>query len=194
MLNFTDVIDGICLFTEKLEFNVNKPTYEFLGTRMKYLDEEVEELRTGIKDKNDIEIIDGGADSAFVAIGQIYIAFRQRGFSHTQAVIRTRGALLEVVKTNLTKTPPTEQDVKIRKPEGWVAPDFEKFLKPVKINVDDVRCLILDIEKVKTSESITKMRDIVLSNGVEQLSKATQEQLEKIYKEIEEYGAKTDAA
>jgi len=122
-IKFLDTIDLICQFTDKLELAVNKPSYEFLDRRMDFLDEEVEELREGILDKDDLEIIDGAADVAFIAITQIYLGYRNLGVDHPTALVKTRATLILVGRANLTKNIPTKPGDKITKPEGWKSPN-----------------------------------------------------------------------
>lgn len=125
---FTDTIDLFCQFSERLELNTNKPTYSFMARRMDFLDEEVNELREAISEKDDVEILDGAIDSAFVAITQAYHLLRKRGKTVEEATVGVRAAMIRVGLTNMVKTIPTEQFNKISKPEGWEAPCFTNIL------------------------------------------------------------------
>lgn len=126
---YTDAIDAACQFSDRLELAANKPTLEFMKLRMPFLFEEVSELGSALDVEDDIETIDGALDVAFVAITQAYLVFRKRGFTHIQSVGKTRAGLLEVCRTNLLKTPPTEAGKKITKPEGWQPPRIPELLE-----------------------------------------------------------------
>lgn len=128
-VKYTDIFDLFCQFTQKLELSVNEPSYDFMQVRMDFLAEEVEELQTALNDKDDVEIIDGAADVAFIAITQIYHAFRNKGKTHNEALLKTKAALMEVGLTNIIKVPPTEKGAKIQKPEGWESPRIAELLE-----------------------------------------------------------------
>ena len=129
---FNNVQEIFCAFSEELEFNVNEPSYEFLERRMDFLDEEVEELRVGISEKDDQEILDGAIDVMFIAMTQAYQLFRMRGITPEISVLCVLEAMSEVGYTNLLKNIPLKKGDKITKPEGWCAPKFEVL----KINQD----------------------------------------------------------
>lgn len=123
-MRVVDSIEAACQFTDRFELVQNKPTYEFLKWRMnnKMLTEEVRELNEAIDAQDDIEIVDGACDVAFIALTQAYITFRKFGCTHLQAVGKVRQAFEEVCHTNLQKTPPSEAGQKITKPDGWQKP------------------------------------------------------------------------
>lgn len=127
-VKFTDVIDLFCQFSDKLELAANEPSYGFLTRRMDFFDEESGELYDAIGEKDDVEILDGAIDTAFVALTQAYHLFRMRGFHHHQAVAKVRGAMMEVGKTNMTKNVPTEKGAKITKPANWKEPALDELL------------------------------------------------------------------
>ena len=122
-LKYLDTIDLFCQFSDQLELAVNAPDYSFMQRRMDFMHEEVQELQEGLMLADDVEIVDGAAGVAFIAITQIYHAFRNKGFGHVQSVVKTRSALLEVGKANIRKLPPTKPVEKIKKPEGWQSPN-----------------------------------------------------------------------
>jgi len=91
-----------------------------------YLDlirEEVEELELALIGDNRVEQLDALIDILVVTIGAIHSA----GFDG-------EGAWNEVMKTNFAKIDPEtgkvrkREDGKVLKPEGWKAPELEKFL------------------------------------------------------------------
>ena len=129
-IQFLDAIDLFCQFSDKLELAkdennnyINTPSLDFMSRRMDFLDEEVEELRKGIEDKDLVETLDGALDVAFIAITQAYHLFRKEGHNHTKAVVSTRTAMYEVGIANLLKNKPTKKGEKITKPEGWKSPN-----------------------------------------------------------------------
>lgn len=126
---YTDLVDAAALFSDRLEFLQNNPSYEFLQRRMDFLDEEVEELRQAIVTKDDVEIVDGAMDVMFIALTQAYQLFRLKGYSHHQAVWKVRAAFLEVCRSNLDKNPPEKKGAKITKPEGWRPPRIADLLR-----------------------------------------------------------------
>jgi hypothetical protein len=129
---YTDVVDGVCRFCELLEGLVNESDYDFLGRRMDFLHEEVLELSEGIAAKDDEAILDGAADVAFVAIGQMFHVLRKNGHNFYQAKTNVRSALMNVCDANLSKKLPKEKGAKIEKPVSFKAPDHSKLLHPAK--------------------------------------------------------------
>lgn len=125
---FADIVDGVSRFCELLEGLYNDSDYEFLSRRMDFLDEEVSELREAIKQQDDLEILDGAIDVAFVAIGQAYHLLRQKGHDHYAAKMRTRSAFIEVCRSNLTKALPTEKGAKIKKPLSFSEAKLQHLL------------------------------------------------------------------
>lgn len=126
---FDDIIDLFCQFSGRLELAANDPGLTFIKRRMDFLEEEVKELDDAIEDDDVVEMIDGAADVAFIAITQVYHVFRHAGFEHDKAVAKTRQALMEVGRTNIIKVPPTEKGAKITKPEGWKPPQIADLLE-----------------------------------------------------------------
>lgn len=128
-VRYLDLVDLFSQFSEKLECAANESTLAFIARRMDFLNEEVQELQEAIDKKDYVEIVDGAADVAFIAITQIYHAFRNKGFEHYKAVIRTREALLEVGLTNIIKIPPTKKGEKIKKPDDWQPPKIKELFE-----------------------------------------------------------------
>ncbi len=126
-----DCIEGLCLFCEDFELKFNNPDYDFLKFRMgeNMLAEEVRELNKAIEEKNDIEIVDGACDVAFIALVQAYIVFRKYGSDPINATGKVRAAMMEVCKSNLKKNPPEEAGKKITKPDGWAPPRIEDLFR-----------------------------------------------------------------
>lgn len=130
-ITMLDHVDGACRFSEEFELQLNAPTYEFMKFHMgdKMMAEEVRELDAAIDAQDDIEIIDGACDVAFIALTQAYICFRRRGYSPLQAQGKVRAAMLEVCRTNLMKNAPTEAGMKITKPAGWTPPRIDELFR-----------------------------------------------------------------
>lgn len=129
--NFVDMIDLFCSFADVFERVNNKPSLEFLSRRMDFLDEEVEELREAIKANDIVEILDGAADVAFIAILQAYYAMLMLGYNEVNARTQTRTCLIKVGITNMTKNIPEKGagvGAKITKPEGWEAPKIKELI------------------------------------------------------------------
>lgn len=127
-IQFLDILDLWTQFSRDLELAPNEPSMEFLRTRFAFLDEEVQELKDAHEKRDIIEALDGAIDTAFVALTQAYLIIRGQGFAHTDSLIRLRGACIEVGRTNLMKEVPHKPLMKIKKPEGWVAPNLKWFL------------------------------------------------------------------
>lgn len=130
-IKYLDLVELFGMFTRDLELCANDPTFEYAARRMDFLDEEVEELKKAIKNNDRVGVAHESADIAFVAITQLYMSFIREGFSHVQAVIRARSALLEIGKANNMKYTPIEAGAKIRKPVTWERPNIaDLFLTP----------------------------------------------------------------
>jgi len=88
--------------------------------------EEFQELKTAYENKDYVEITDGIIDVLVTAINL--------GISLN---IDLEGAWTEVLQSNMAKIDPAtgkvnkRQDGKVIKPQGWKAPELEKFLPPV---------------------------------------------------------------
>lgn len=117
-----DFVELFCEFSYALELSQNESNQAFKNRRLDFLDEEVNELIEATNNHDVVEQVDGAADVAFVAITQIYHIFREAGFDHFQARVKTRQALWEVGQTNIVKNTPTGPFEKITKPEGWEPP------------------------------------------------------------------------
>lgn len=138
-LQYTDTIDLFCQFADKLELAkdenhnyINNPSFEFMQRRMDFLDEEVNELREGIKQKDLVEILDGAIDTTFIAMTQAYHLFRATGHDHIASVTGVRSSMLMVGMANMLKNKPTGKGEKITKPDNWISPNkrLEWLIKP----------------------------------------------------------------
>lgn len=131
--SYLDLVDLFCQFYEGMELAANEPDLEFIKTRIDFLTEEVKEHIEGVENNDIVEIIDGAADVVFVALGQIYHAFRMKGFAHSQAQVHTRTSLIFVGMANLTKEKPTKKGEKIKKPKDFISPNEDiKWLTETK--------------------------------------------------------------
>jgi len=130
-VSMLDFVDGACQFTEAFELAFNDPSYDFMKWRMgdKMMKEEVTELDAAIDARDDVEIVDGACDVAFIALTQAYIAFRRFGCSPIQAQGKVRAAMTEVCHTNLMKNPPERAGEKITKPAGWKKPRIDDLFR-----------------------------------------------------------------
>ena len=87
------------------------------------IDEEVGELNDAVNSNDKLEQLDALVDILVVTMG----AIRAAGWDG-------EGAWKEVMDTNFAKIDPDtgkvrkREDVKVLKPEGWKAPQLEKFL------------------------------------------------------------------
>ena len=91
---------------------------------MKLIDEEVGELHQAVLANDEVEQLDALIDILVVTIG----AIRSAGFD-------AEGAWKEVMATNFNKIDKQSgrvrkrEDGKVLKPQGWVAPNLEPFVK-----------------------------------------------------------------
>jgi len=95
----------------------------------KLLQEEVDETKEAIVEKDYAEILDGFADSAFVALNGIYKTLRNIGYKDLEAIELTENIMHRVCNANLEKiqedgTVKYNEHGKVQKPEGWKPPFY----------------------------------------------------------------------
>ncbi len=121
-------------FSDKLELVKNKPSWEYINFSFdNLLREEFNELGDAIKEKDEIETLDGAFDVSVIALNIAYKLFRQKGFSHEQAVAKTEEGFHRVLDSNLSKLHPDgsvkyREDGKVLKPTTFFSPEFEDLL------------------------------------------------------------------
>mgnify|MGYP003139862200 FL=1 len=98
----------------------NKDIVDF---RIKFLEEELRELKEGVEDNDDAKILDSLVDIVYVAIGTAYI------FDYPFWV-----AWKEVQDANMKKERKESARSKfdVTKPKGWKHPDIKQVLKTFK--------------------------------------------------------------
>lgn len=117
-------------FCERAE--IGSPTYdpkEVLGKAQTFLQSEWIETQNGLLDNDILEIVDGFADQAFVAINGIYKALRVSGQDPHTAAVNANKILDNVAEANLAKGEPDfiyNEFGKVMKPSGWLSPDHSK--------------------------------------------------------------------
>lgn len=154
-LQYIDTTDLFCQFSDQLELAkdennnyINNPSFEFMQRRMDFLDEEVQELRDGINQKDVVEILDGAIDTTFIALTQAYHLFRAVGHNHVASVVGVRSSMLLVGMANMLKNKPTRRGEKITKPDNWISPNkrLEWLIKPPRTK-DELKQYHNDIDR-----------------------------------------------
>ena len=100
-----------------------EPSKENYNMYLSLIDEEVAELVEAVAENDKVEQLDALVDILVVTMG----AIRAGGFDGA-------GAWREVMATNFAKIDPEtgkvrkREDGKVLKPEGWTAPELERFV------------------------------------------------------------------
>ncbi len=121
-------------FSHKLELVKNKPSWDYINFSFdNLLREEFNELGDAIKEKDEIETLDGAFDVSVIALNIAYKLFRMKGFSHEEAVAKTEDGFHRVLDSNLSKLHPDgtvkyREDGKVLKPATFFSPEFEDLL------------------------------------------------------------------
>ena len=116
----TDVFKDIDTFATACD---QPPSIENYVMYLDLITEEYEELKEAVIANDRVEQFDALVDILVVTLG----AIRAGGFDG-------EGAWKEVMDTNFAKIDPTtgkvikREDGKVLKPEGWTAPQLEKFI------------------------------------------------------------------
>jgi len=116
----TDVFKDIDTFATACD---QPPSIENYVMYLDLITEEYEELKEAVIANDRVEQLDALVDILVVTLG----AIRAGGFDG-------EGAWKEVMDTNFAKIDPTtgkvikREDGKVLKPEGWTAPQLEKFI------------------------------------------------------------------
>jgi predicted HAD superfamily Cof-like phosphohydrolase len=119
---FTDVSVFLSACGQEVPSKPSAPS-ELSTLYMKLIQEEFIELFTAIKNDNNTEQLDGCFDLIWVVVGYM----KARGWD-------CDGAWDEGARSNLAKIDPVtgnvirREDGKILKPEGWIPPNFAKFV------------------------------------------------------------------
>jgi hypothetical protein len=109
------------LFTSACD---QKPSVENCDLYKKLIGEEYDEFVDAVRANDDVEQLDACMDMIWVILGYC----QMKGYN-------VAGAWDEVVKTNMAKVDPLtgkvrrREDGKILKPEGWLPPNMDKFIK-----------------------------------------------------------------
>ena len=118
--NSVNPFDDVDIFGTACDQPPSPENYEmYLGL----ISEEYQELQEAVSNKDELEQLDALVDILVVTIG----AIRAAGWDGA-------GAWEEVMRTNFAKIDPDtgkvrkREDGKVLKPEGWQAPQLEKFL------------------------------------------------------------------
>lgn len=110
----------IDIFQSACDQEINEDNYKMY---LSLIEEEHQELREAVEQNDRIEQLDALVDILVVTMG----AIRTGGFDG-------EGAWEEVMKTNFAKIDPEtgkvrkREDGKVLKPEGWQAPQLDKFI------------------------------------------------------------------
>lgn len=140
-LPFT-VIESFNNFVEDFEFGAEKPDLKHLRRTGGLLVEEALETELAIgdflPDKDNLEhidkMIDGFADTAFVAFNGIYKTYRYLGANPEKATLLTILSLAKLALANESKRGPNGEVVKdvtgkVMKPEGFEPPSYIELIK-----------------------------------------------------------------
>lgn len=141
-----DLIRLNTIFSDKLELAANNPILQSLTDPYDVVEfsyanlllEEVEELRIALKEKNDVEILDGALDVAVVSLNIAYKLFRSKGLSDYESYHRTQLSFAEVIKSNLSKINIKGEvvfatDGKVLKPNSYTPPNLYPYLDVTKM-------------------------------------------------------------
>lgn len=129
------VIEKNTEFSAKLELVKNEVTWDYLEfSYANLLQEEFNELGAAIKEKDEIETLDGAYDVSVIALNIAYKLFRMKGFDHEEAKVKTEEGFHRVLDSNLSKLHPDgtvkfREDGKVMKPETFKPPLFDDLLK-----------------------------------------------------------------
>ncbi len=121
-------------FSDKLELARNKVTWEYLEfSYSNLLQEEFNELGAALKEKDEVEVLDGAFDVSVIALNIAYKLFRQKGCNHEEAKLKTEEGFHRVLDSNLSKLHPDgtvkfREDGKVMKPETFKPPVFDDLL------------------------------------------------------------------
>lgn len=122
-------------FSHKLELVKNTPSWDYINFSFdNLLREEFNELGDAIKEKDEIETLDGAFDVSVIALNIAYKLFRMKGFSHEESVAKTEDGFHRVLDSNLSKLHPDgsvkyREDGKVLKPSTFFSPEFTDLLK-----------------------------------------------------------------
>lgn len=129
-----DFISKMTRFARDLELQDTDLTYQTLDTSVYcYLHEEYCELEKATGAEDDIEILDGAGDVAFIALNIIYKWGRLKGKSHGEASNLVSEVMNRICDSNLTKILPDGSV--LRNDEG-------KVLKPDSFKPVDLKDLV----------------------------------------------------
>lgn len=131
--NANDIIPKMTEFTRDLEIPVWKDLDALLEFTFELMYEEVGETLQALQKGDIAELIDGFGDVAFIAINGIYKTFRARGEDHESATQKTISVMVRICNANLNKKQSDgkvlwNEQGKVQKPRGWVAPKYEDLL------------------------------------------------------------------
>lgn len=131
-----DIVNKMASWSEITEltdldecFSMQEITHKTLD----YLLEEALETKAACDAEDMPELLDGFADTAFVAINGIYKTFRVLGNTPEQALDKTKVVLRRVIDANWAKLDfngnvlKNEQG-KVIKPAGWEEPNYDDLL------------------------------------------------------------------
>jgi len=129
-----DFISKMTKFARDLELQDTDLTYQTIDTSVYcYLHEEYCELEKASGAEDDIEILDGAGDVAFIALNIIYKLGRLKGKSHQEATNLIHEVMNRICDSNLTKILPDGSV--LRNDEG-------KILKPDSFKPVDLKGLV----------------------------------------------------
>lgn len=124
-------------FVHEVELVQNQPTYEYLErTTDNFLREEFNELLKACKEKDEIEILDGAADVAYIALNIINKWAAMQGLNKEARVSLVQEVIEEVACSNLSKIAENGMVVfnsegKVQKPKTYIAPDIKTIVDKV---------------------------------------------------------------
>lgn len=111
-------------FMKACDQSVDKWNVDQFNLYVNLIDEELAELKTAIKDCDNIEILDALTDILVVTLGAIH-SMGADGEGAWKEVMRTNFAKIDKETGKVRK----REDGKVLKPIGWSAPELAPFTK-----------------------------------------------------------------
>ncbi len=119
----TKVFTDVTLFMKAVDHSVNKNNHEQAELYKRLIDEEYTEFLEAIEAKDEVEQIDACFDMMWVIVGYM----KSKGWDCEN--IWDEGAQSNLSKIDMdTGKVIKREDGKVMKPEGWMPPNFRKFV------------------------------------------------------------------
>jgi hypothetical protein len=132
----TDWVSKMTQFSRDLEIRDLHYGYtQLYDTIDVFLREEFDELEEAAYEIDDVEILDGAGDVAFIALNLIYKLGVIKGLTHKGATNLVNKVMLEISNSNLSKLLPDgsvirdEATGKVQKPDTFKEPNLKSILE-----------------------------------------------------------------